>query len=31
VPSVGELFQPIEGKRGPFHIEQNGTLKAGQG
>jgi len=31
VPSVGELFQPIEGKRGAFHIEQNGTLKAGQG
>jgi hypothetical protein len=31
VPSVGELFQPIEGKRGAFRIEQNGALEAGQG
>src|ERR1700733_12930487 len=30
VPSVSELFQPIEGQGGPFHIKQSAALEAGE-
>jgi hypothetical protein len=31
VPSVSKLFQPIEGERGAFPVEQGVTLETGQG
>jgi hypothetical protein len=31
VPSVSELFQPIEGERGALPVEQGVTLETGQG